>query len=285
MPTREDQPILSDKEREFFVTIDKTCLPRIDRASVPILGIQGDKIVHDRTGVLYRIGGNHFVLTAAHKLQRIVESSIPLYLSMNKANVMPLPLADAKFCSTEEEGRDVAAIWLPPETANEVARHKEFLAHNQINLDGADSCGPFVFFGYPMDWSGQVVSPDHILSRGLAFATLAHNGKRLDSAHYDPNVHMLLHFARDAVNALQGSVATLPKLHGISGCGVWQVGDIIGNGVRPRHAESITLVGIQHRWFPSLDYIQATKIRYALGLVLENYPEARAAMNLAYPGR
>ena len=68
---------------------------------------------------------------------------------MNKPGVIPLSFGKAKFHSTEEEGRDVAAIWLPPTTAREVSKHKDFLTHNQIDLNGAESGGPYVFFGYP----------------------------------------------------------------------------------------------------------------------------------------
>jgi len=283
MSNDEPKHELSDRSREFFKAIHETCLRRIDRASVPILGVQDDEIRHDRTGILYQVGGNHFVLTAAHSLQQIVKANIPLYLSINRPGVMPLPLADAKFCSTEEEGRDVAAIWLPPDTAGEIAKYKDFLPHNQIDLNGAQSRGPFVFFGYPMDWSGHVVDVDHIVSQGLVFATFPHVGLRHESAVYDPSIHLVLNFTRDAINSLQGSIDRLPKLFGISGCGIWQVGDIVGKEVRPRSEDSVSLVGIQHRWFPDLNYIQGTHIRYALAVVAQNFPDTQLAMNIVYP--
>lgn len=196
-----------------------------------------------------------------------------------------MPLGDARFHSTEDVGRDVAAIWLPPETAQEIAQHKDFLSHNQIDLRGAESRGPFVFFGYPMNWSGHVVEDDYIVSMGLVFATFPHTGPRRQSTFYDPNVHMLLDFTRDAINFSRGGVDQLPELYGISGCGVWQVGDIIEKEVKARDEDNVTLVAIQHRWIEELNYIQATKIRYALGFVIDNFPGARGAMNLVYPKR
>lgn len=283
MPTDDSKPTLSERSREFFASINETCLPRIDRATVPILAVQNDEIVHGYTGVLYRIADHHFVLTAAHKLRQIVEANIPLYLSMNKRGVLPIPLAEARFHSTEEEGRDVAAIWIPPETASEVAKHREFLSHNQINFSGAESRGPFAFFGYPGEWSGHVVDEDSILSQGLVFPTFPYNGPQPKSAHFDPAVHMLLHFTRDAMNTLDGSIDKLPEPFGISGCGIWQVGDILEKELKARDESSVKLVGIQHRWSRKSDYIQGTKIAYLLNFILENYPEARAAMNLVYP--
>jgi hypothetical protein len=283
MSTGDSQGNLSERSRAFFATIIESCLRRIDRVLVPILGVQDDQIRHDRTGVLYRIADDHFVLTAAHDLQEIVKANIPLHLSMNQPGVMPVSLGEARFHSTEQVGRDVTAIWLPPECAREVAQHKDFLSHNQIDLNGADTRGPFILFGYPMNWSGHIVSEDHIVSKGLVFVTFPHDGPRLETAHYAPSVHMLLNFTRDAIKSTKGNVDRLPKLHGISGCGVWQVGDKTGNEIKPRDEESVTLVAIQHRWFPDLNYVQATKIRHTLGFVIENFPAARAAMNIAYP--
>jgi hypothetical protein len=228
------------------------------------------------------VRGDQFILSAGHDLREIVEANIPLYVSMNRPGVMPLPLGDAKFSSTEEVGRDVSAIWLPPDLAKEVATYKDFLPHSQVDLDGADSRGPFVFFGYPMRWSGHVIG-DYIVSQGLVFATFPHKGPTHETAFYDPALHMLLNFTRDGINAIEGSIDRLPKLHGISGCGVWQVGDVEGKVAVPRGSDAVTLVAIQHRWYPELDYVQVTKIRHSLAFIQENFPEVGAAMSLVYP--
>ncbi len=223
------------------------------------------------------------MLTAAHELRRTVEYNIPLYLSVSAIGVLPFSLADARFHSTEEDGRDVAAIWLPPDMAKEIGKHKVFLGHNQINCEPTKRRTPYVFFGYPMTWSAQVVAENTVLSRALVFTTFEHEGPRHATAFYDPAVHLLLNFTRDAINLVDDRVDTLPKLHGISGCGIWQVGDRCDRGLNSRTAESLTLVGIQHRWFPHYDYIQATRIGFAIDLIAANYPETRAAMSLIYP--
>jgi hypothetical protein len=268
--------------KDFFKTINETCLPKIDRVSVPILGIQDDEIKHDRSGVLYQIADEHFVLTAAHNLHQTVEAQIPLYLLMNKPSILPIPLK-AKFYSTEEDGRDISVIWLPPDTACEVAKHKEFLSHDQIDLNGAESRGPFVFFGYPMDWSGLKVSKEYLASQALAFVTFPHDGPLLDSTYYDQKIHMVLNFTDSAINAIQGDINILPKLNGISGCGIWQVGDLCDKEVKARDEDSITLVGIQHGWSSGLNYIMATKICFAMSLIAGEFPETKAAMKIIYP--
>lgn len=94
---------LPQRVREFHVALTKTCLPRIDRATVPIIAAHNDKIVHDRSGVLYRIGSHHFVLTAAHDLREIVQQNIGLYVSVNHPKVMPLPLEQFHFHSSASQ--------------------------------------------------------------------------------------------------------------------------------------------------------------------------------------
>jgi hypothetical protein len=42
---------------------------------------------------------------------------------------------------------------------------------------------------------------------------------------------------------------------------------------------------VVYRWYPTLDYLVATKIRHALAFILDNFPDAAGAMNLVYPQR
>jgi hypothetical protein len=100
---------------------------------------------------------------------------------------------------------------------------------------------------------------------------------------YHPEVHMLFNFSREAVNHFTGNVDMLPRPNGISGCGIWQVGDRSASGLRTRSADNVTLVGIQHTWWPLYDYVQATRIGYLLNVIAQHYPAAANAMNLVYP--
>jgi hypothetical protein len=275
---------MSQRSQEFFSSVRELCLPRIYRATVPILGVQDDQIKHDRTGVLYRIAGEHFILTAAHDLRGIVEHNIGLYVSVNAPGILPFPLAEARFHSTEEVGRDVAAIWLPPDLAQEIGKHKDFLSHNQIDMNGIKRRVPYVFFGYPMDWSGHMIAEDHVYSRAMAFTTFEHVGERCpEESFFDPNVHFALNFTREAINFQAQASEKLPKLFGISGCGIWRVGDRGPGALEPRSPDNLTLVGIQHRWFPSHNYIQATRVGYVLEMINQYFPETRVPMSLVYP--
>ena len=102
---------------------------------------------------------------------------------------------------------------------------------------------------------------------------------------FDANVHILLAFGKDAANS-RGKKACVPSIKGISGCGVWRIAGPIGKDLAKRSTEEIRLVALQHRRIETKgnrQYVQGTWIRYVLGLILDNYPEMRAAMSLVYP--
>jgi hypothetical protein len=289
VPENTSQGVTSERARAFHAALTKACIPRIDRATVPIIGVQNDRIVHDRSGVLYRIGDKHFVLTAAHYLRSIVEHNIGLLISVNRADVAPLPLAEARFLSTEyPDGdvtsicRDIAAIYIPDDVAMEVAKYKDFLYHNQINL-APDPHGLYLFYGYPEQWAGHLITETGIVSKALAFSTFEDCLDPGSVQNYDAEVHMVLNFSQSAVQAMTGTVEQLPRLPGISGCGIWRVGERQGRRAMPKTDETLTLVAIEHGVFNGLGRVKATRIRYALDLIATEYPDTRHAMSLIYP--
>jgi hypothetical protein len=86
--------------RDFFRRLQKECIPQIEKYTVPFYGIQDDEIKRDRSGVLYKVGGHHFVLTASHDLREIVANNIPLYIDRMDDKSLPIPLGDAIFSGT-----------------------------------------------------------------------------------------------------------------------------------------------------------------------------------------
>jgi len=273
---------MAKRSQEILEQIGSTCIPRMNDLTVPILTITNERICHNRTGVLYRIGDRHFVLTAAHKLRAKVENNTPLYVSVNAENVDPIPLAGATFVSSDGDERDVAAIYLPPDLAQEIGKNKTFLRHHQISHESIQRRTPYVIFGYPGDWSGHVIAEKHIMSMGMAFATFEHEGEIDTDFAYRPEVHLAVTFTRDAIKAIDGQKDKLPKPLGVSGCGIWQVADRNENGIRVRTADTMTLMGIQHNWSPRYGYVLATKIGYLLAIINQQFPDTAELMRLIY---
>jgi hypothetical protein len=131
-----------------------------------------------------------------------------------------------------------------------------------------------------MEWASAGPTPS---PRPLVYITRAYAGKRYGGTFYDPNVHVVLEFDQDAVGFPAGDRTRLPSIRGISGCGIWRVANL--DGIAHCSAKRLRLVGLQHRWVRDdhAKYIQGTWIKYALQLILDNYPNLQGPMNLVYP--
>jgi hypothetical protein len=276
----------------FFHRVNDEAVPTFDRATVAFYGVQNEKIVKDRTGVLLRIADTMFILTASHDLREIVQNNIPLYVGWNERTELPIPLHDSRFLTTEYESqlgerdvvRDVAAIKLGESAA------KEILAGGRIPISLCDidtnqdhSPALFVMFGFPQAWfrvdqNGPKCSP-------LIYLTGIYAGEHWSDAQveYDPKVHLLLDFKQDAL-AANGQTQTLPGyegIKGVSGCGIWRVTGLHGSfdNWRP---DQCKLVAIQHRYYEKPGYLHTTWIRYGINRIFDDYPELRSAATIIY---
>jgi len=265
-------------------TILDGCSQFIERFTVPLLGLQDNVVKHDRTGVLYAIAHHHFILTAAHHLRAIVRCNIPLFIPQADPSAPALPLMGADIHTTEEDsGRDVAAIRLPDDIVSELHSTKGFLRHSRID-QADDGEGLYVVFGYPEAWTGSA-SPPQIISHPLIYVSRPYRGQRYPETFYHPDVHIVLEFDQDAIDALEGARVRLPSPKGISGCGIWRVADWRADSIRRWSPTDIRLVALQHRRIADHDrrYVQGTWIKHALRLILDSYPDLGDSMSLVYP--
>ncbi len=248
------------------------------------MGAQRGKIIHDRTGVLYRIHDEHFILTAAHDLSVWLKHGIPLGVWVNRPDVPPISVLDAVFYCTSESREDVAAIHLPSSVAAEVSKYKSFVSHDQIELSN-DINGPMVFFGYPLTWAADHVSEDRLESQALSLLTVPYEGTTKPGGIFDPDLHSLLQCDRIAINNSTRQHGDLPHPKGMSGCGIWQVADFDRETgeVISRSKGNASLVAIEHHYDAERGYVITTKIGHVLNVIYQNFPDLKGPMNLIYP--
>jgi len=266
---------------QFFARLKEDCVPRIERATVPLYQIPNADIHLDRTGVLYKVAGHHFILTASHHLQSMVEDNTPLYVDSTDGSSLPIPLAGAMFHGTEEHGRDVAAVKLPPDVAAKLLPQNEFLTHSEVRLTDEKADSLYLVFGYPEKWSG-VATQSSVCSRPLLYVCRPYKGQCNPTAFFDPKVNVILAVEQNAYNIIEETTEVLPPLHGVSGCGIWRVADWSAEELLRWRPEHTCLVALQHHWDPKRDYIRGTWLGYALALIKDNYPDVSAAMDLVY---
>jgi hypothetical protein len=277
-----DAEVLPRLATAFLGRIKAECMSRIERTTVALYAVQHDQVKRDRTGVLYNVAGHHFILTASHHLRSIVQAGIPLYIDLVDGSSSPIPITDAVFLSTEEDGRDVAAIKLSGEVIEQLRPHKDFLTHADVRLNDRNQDALYLIFGYPEVWS-RVVGEHAVASYGMAYSCRPFQGERSPDAFFHQDVHILLEFDQQALSVIDQATHQLPRPHGISGCGIWRVVGLSKEAIRQWRPGHVCLVALQHTWFPQRKYIQGTWVGYALALIQEKYPDVSAAMELAYP--
>jgi hypothetical protein len=280
MRSDETPPLLAEYRRK----LEEECIPLVERFTVPLYGLQNGQVVHDRTGVLYEIAGVSFVLTAAHDLQEIIGQQIPLFIPPFVDDADPLPLTDAAFFATEAEGgRDVAAIQLSDRAAEALRPAKEFFRHDKIAI-ADDGLGLYLFFGYPMAWTGKGPS-GAITSHPLVYATRQHQGGKPAHASFDPRVHISLLFDQRAIDMTTDASCDLPGIKGVSGCGIWRIADWDATSLDRGPLKNLRLVALQHLWmrYGEQPYVQGTWIKFAVDLVAYYRPDLRKAMRLLDP--
>jgi hypothetical protein len=137
----------------------------------------------------------------------------------------------------------------------------------------------YLAFGYPSAWFKVEEWSE---PRPLPFV-----GKPTtpaDSKMYDSRVHFALGFEREAIQLpLSGQELVedrLPKLQGISGCGIWR---IIRKG-KPLGAwneDMIRLVAIEHHCKHDA-YMLGTWMRVVIERIGVEYPSAKRASSIVY---
>ncbi|MHC4177596.1 MAG: hypothetical protein ACYSWU_08820 [Planctomycetota bacterium] len=254
----------------------------IAKVTVPFYGFQDDEVKRDRTGVLYRIADHHFILTAAHDLLEIIQSQIPLYIPPTEPDQDPIHLLNCRFHGTEKGGRDVAVIRLTDRVVRDLPPRFEFLGHNRIDLCDEGKDGLYLLFGYPQEWPDVPKEGIHH-SKAMVFASRPYTGERNPDAFFAADVHIALTFDRNAIDLDARSDYRLPDPTGISGCGLWRAADWSSLADGTWSLKELRLVALQHRWFKKRNYVQGTWIKYALQLVVDNYPGLRQPMSLIYP--
>lgn len=287
---------MSDSKKrvaEFFQRVYDEAVPTFDRATVAFYGIQNDRIVKDRTGVLVRIAGATFILTASHDLREIVENNILLYVSWNERTELPIPLHDSRFHTTECESqlgerdvvRDVAAIRLGESAVQDIlAGGRTPLNLCDISMNQDRSPALFFMFGFPQAWFRVEQSGPKCLP--LVYGTGIYDGEHWSESQvgYDPKVHLLLDFKRDATPA-SGQTPALPGyegIKGVSGCGIWRVTGLHGSfgNWKPTQCK---LVAIQHRYYEKPGYLHTTWVQYGISRIFDDYPQLKSAATIVYP--
>jgi hypothetical protein len=272
--------------RDFFKRVEGEIVSTIVSATVPFYAVQNDAIVRDRSGVLLRVGDDHFILTASHDLKAIVDNNIYLYVGWCEEDLAPVPIPDAVFHTSDEESLDVAIIKLSTDSAKKILSSSKPISLRSVARECSDEKAFYLVSGYPKEWLS--VLPDRIESPPLNYFCRIYEGDALplDRFKYDPKLHLLLEFNRHGKKVTSTDDTPIPPksgIRGISGCGVWRIVGYSPNAMRDWKPEQVSLVGIEHRYWEKQGAVATTRIQHVLAFLAGGFPNVLPAMNLVYP--
>ena len=241
------------------------------------------------TGTLFEVGGEQFVVTAAHVIKTAWRHTIGIssdsgFVATPGDWMVSMPRNDSLT-----DYLDVA-VYKVPTRARERLLGKRFLRRSDLDFRELATRTVFSLCGFP----GVFSAPSHgegekVLLRPLEYTTYAScKQQALPLPDFDSRYHLLLEGDPDdlslpdgtpaIVRARDGTPASFPlALRGMSGCAVWAIGDLdlpVESWGPPR------VVGIQTGVYTESKTVTAVRWIAVNTLLYEAFADLRPAIRL-----
>jgi len=266
-------------------------------STVAIVIAHNHNIYQFGSGVLFRIADDHFVVTAGHVIKDAHKHNKTLGIISTAESFIALP--GEWICSsegqygTDKDPFDVAVFNLSKLAVQKLAG-KPFLCLNDIDFDLKSGNGVYTLFGYPASWSEpSTCSSEKLQLRPFQYTTIAFNRDTKSFKEYQERFHLLLEAQLEYSSTEKGSQATFKDskgnpvpfpegLGGISGCSVWQIGDL-DVPIDDWGQKQPKIVAVQTGVYHASQTIKATRWIAVSTLIHEAFPKLRSAMDLWRP--
>jgi hypothetical protein len=262
------------------------------RATVPLLVSNGDAPTLLGSGVLFEIADHHFLISAAHVMDRVKELQRAGYqLFLPPGTGAPLvPLTRFLLLSSlpqgfgrEDDPLDVCVAVLEPATVQGLLPHRRFLHLPDLDIfDQQRKESLYVVMGYPTE---RVLTEEEgrITYEPLLYGTRI-SRRDLGDIHppRNPAFDYVLDFSREFCARLDGLPGQPADPGGISGCGIWRL--IMDEAKTDQWSTNeVKLVAIEHGWRHNKHFIRGTRVGVLVSVILNKYPELQAAAQISYP--
>lgn len=272
-----------DAAHKFFNRVAREAGTRILESTVPIYHVSNDSIAFDRSGLLFRIGAESFVLTAAHHIRGYIERAEPLCVDVSQKTEMPIPLIASKFYYTEANDqtsdRDIAAIHLDREAVEEFYPQRRFLTLADCDLLIDPKPGLYMVAGFPEALYEMIP-----IARGTAMFFMGAVEPSPPSVVFDPSVHLSLSLEGPGRRATDTEFVdeAIPAFPGMSGCGIWRIASGTMSDPDSWNPSMVRLVAIQNRTGHGSHTI-GTWIKHVVDRIIADCPNLKAATDIIYP--
>ena len=258
------------------------CAAEIAKATVPFYTVLGGNVCQERSGVLFRVGERHFIVTCAHKMrERYKKDKLPAYLGrMTDQISRPIPLKNCMTVRIEGNCVDLAVIELTKDVVEQLLPTNRFIGITEMDLQTIARPAFYLVWGFPSEDTTIDDTGRGVKTMGLWYVTVLHRGERNPNTEYDPSIHVVLNYGKEAVGQ-DGKPSSVPYPGGLSGCGIWRLtNDENWENWKP---EDVKLAAIQHRYDERRDYVMGSWVRFAMREVWHRYEDLRPAMEIVVP--
>jgi hypothetical protein len=257
--------------------------PTVMSSMVPIYRDTHDSFDLDRTGVLFRIGSERFVITAAHGIAEYQKKGTWLYVDSSHRTHVPIPLVRSMFYWTEVDDnrpdRDIAVIHLDHESADEFYPQRRFLTLADCDRLIDPKPGVYMVTGIPWD-TYQITT----VAKGMALSFMGFVEPNPEMANFHPQIHLALALDGYGVQLRDADIvpAAIPEFDGMSGCGIWRVASTAAmQDPDSWNPSMVRLVAIQNR--TQLDaHTVGTWFKHVLDLITSELPHLKPATEIQH---
>jgi hypothetical protein len=246
------------------------------------------------TATLFQVADVHFVVTAAHVPQGAHDAGKTVGISGGRDEHFVALAGNWVRSAVPPDGvpdpYDIAVYRLPEDIAAKLSTNR-YLRLSDVEFADPGARAVYTLFGFPGVWTSPISSEAERLSvKPLEFTTYAYDGSIGGIDHYEPRLHILLSATADELTTPDGAqlefrdrfrqIVRLPVgLKGISGCGVWHIGDL--DTPIERWAESDAKVaGVACAVYQAHGAIKVTRWIAVTTLIHSAFPDLQPVLKL-----
>ena len=268
----------------LFTRIAKEAGSAILTSTVPIYRDEENEIglEFDRTGLLFRIGSERFILTASHGIEQYLKSKTILYADVSRRMPAPIPLVKSIFRWTEVDDkapdRDIAAIHLNQDTVDQFYPQRRFLTLAECDQLIDPRPALYMVAGFPYDL--YQMRP---VAHGPAMFFYGEIEPNPTTENFDSRIHLALKVDGYGRRATDTDFVPdeIPPFKGMSGCGIWRVASSNMRDPNSWSPSMVRLVAIQNRTREGSHTI-GTWLRYTVDRIVDEVPSLKPATKIEY---
>jgi|SRR5882757_7557849 len=272
-----------------LVTAMAASVPDAIAKSTVVIAAGNDPIVrHFGSGTLLAVADRQFVVTAAHVVRQAQDYGSTVGIGGDSEG--HFVAATGNWIVPQDDRFDIAIYPLDRVQTERLAKCT-FVRIGDVSFDADLSRGFFVVSGFPSVWSTDSSDDRETMRlRLLQYSTYAYSGDTAGLGDYDSRYHLLLdarpeHLFDASGETLRfrmasGHPAQMPgDLRGISGCGVWMIGDL-RTPCQSWSADQARLVGVETGVFHDRAAIKATRWNAVTTLLYSAFRDLRYTLKL-----